>query len=709
MSIPSRVASELNLTARQVESALELLDQDNTVPFIARYRKDQTDGLDEVELREIEREAGRLRDLESRREMVLETIREQGELDDELEQAIRSAETRSRLDDLYAPYRPKRRTKGAKAVEAGLQPVADAILNAGDIDAAAAEHTCEAYDTPKAVMMGACDIIAEQVADDPEVRDFVRRRMRDSGRLTCRQRRGGDDDPTFEIYYDFSASLDQVKNHQILAIRRGENEKVLSAGIDVDDEAICRRISHHLNDERSGRASKLVDRAIEDGYSRLLHTRIERELRAELEDRADEHAIGVFAVNLENLLLQPPLPDRRVLAIDPGYRTGCKVAIVDETGALVETGQIYVHDTRREEAQIKLVDWIADFDIDVVAIGNGTASRETEEVVAEVVGQLDRQVRYAMVDEAGASVYSASEIAREEFPDLDVSLRGAVSIGRRLQDPLAELVKIDPKSIGVGMYQHDVDQTRLAEALDAVVEDVVHAVGVDLNSASRALLSRVSGIGPTLARRIVEHRDEHGRFQRRRDLRDVRGIGAKTYEQAAGFLRIRDGEEPLDNTAIHPDDYTVARHILDLAGAHLGDPALQPALDELESAGNLEDVKASHDIGELTLSDVLDALVEPGRDPRDDVDPPQLRSDVLTLEDLHEGMELTGTVRNVVDFGAFVDIGVKEDGLVHISEMADRYIENPHEVVGVGDQIDVRVVSVDADRGRIGLSMKPRQ
>ena len=707
MSIPSRVADTLNLKTDQVQSALNLLDEDNTVPFIARYRKDRTDGLDEVELRDIEREASRLRDLESRREKVLETIREQGELDDELEAAIRDADTRSRLDDLYAPYRPKRRTKGAKAIEAGLQPVADAILNEGDIDAAATEHTCEEYETPKAVMKGACDIIAEQVADDPDVRDFVRRRMRESGKVSCRQRRGGDDDPTFEIYYDFSASLDRIKNHQILAIRRGENEKVLSAGIEVDDDAICRRISRHLNDERSGRASKLVDRAIEDGYSRLLHTRIERELRAELEKRADEHAIGVFSVNLENLLLQAPLPDRRVLAIDPGYRTGCKVAVVDETGSLVETGQIFVHDNRRDDAEDKLADWISGHDIDVVAIGNGTASRETEEVVADVVNDVDRQLRYAMVDEAGASVYSASDIAREEFPDLDVSLRGAVSIGRRLQDPLAELVKIDPKSIGVGMYQHDVDQARLAEALEAVVEDVVHAVGVDLNSASYALLARVSGIGPTLARRIVDHRDDVGRFQRRSDLKEVRGIGAKTYEQAAGFLRIRDGDEPLDDTAIHPDDYPVARQVLELADAELGDPSLKSAIDDLESSGKLDAVTTTHDIGELTLSDILEALVEPGRDPRDDVEPPQLRSDVLTLDDLHEGMSLTGTVRNVVDFGAFVDIGVKEDGLIHISEMADRYIENPHEIVGVGDRVDVRVLSVDADRGRIGLSMLP--
>jgi uncharacterized protein len=709
MSIPARVADTLNLQAGQVQSALSLFDQDNTVPFIARYRKDQTDGLDEVELRDIEREAGRLRDLESRREKVLETIREQGELDDELEAAIRDAGTRSRLDDLYAPYRPKRRTKGAKAIEAGLQPVADAILNEGDIDAAANKHTCQAYDTPKAVTKGACDIIAEQVADDPDVRDFVRRRMRDSGQLSCRQRRGGEDDPTFEIYYDFSAPLDQVKNHQILAIRRGENEKVLSAGIDVDDDAICRRISRHLNDARSGRASKLVDRAIEDGYSRLLHTRIERELRAELEERADEHAIGVFAVNLQNLLLQAPLPDRRILAIDPGYRSGCKVAVVDEQGALVETGQIYVHDNRRDDAGSKLEGWISEFDIDVVAIGNGTASRETEELVAEVAGAVDRPLRYAMVDEAGASVYSASDIAREEFPDLDVSLRGAVSIGRRLQDPLAELVKIDPKAIGVGMYQHDVNQSRLAEALDAVVEDVVHAVGVDLNSASHALLARVSGIGPTLAQRIVDYRAQQGRFSRRTDLKDVRGIGAKTFEQAAGFLRIRDGDEPLDNTAIHPDDYPVARQVLDLTGAELGDASLDSAIDDLRSAGDLDAVKASHGIGSLTLSDVLEALVEPGRDPRDDVDPPQLRSDVLTLDDLHEGMDLTGTVRNVVDFGAFVDIGVKEDGLVHISEMANRYVDNPHEIVGVGDQINVRVVSVDAERGRIGLSIKARR
>ena len=707
-----KIARALDLESDQVETALDLLDADNTVPFIARYRKDATGGLDEVQIREVEQEADRLRQLESRRQSVLETIDEQGELDAELREAIESASTRTQLEDLYAPYRPKRRTKGKKAVDAGLKPVADAIRAGEDFRSLATSKTCEEYPKTLDVLEGARDIIAEQVADDPEVRKYARRQMENQGRLVCKKRRGADEDPNFEIYYDFSTSVQSAKPHQVLAIRRGEKEKALSAGVEVDEESVLGWIRNHVDRPDGSEARKHVDEACEDAWGRLLHPRTERHVRSNLEEEADAHAIGVFAVNLENLLLQPPLPGRRVMGIDPGYRTGCKVAIVDAHGRLEETDHIYVHDNREQEARETIARYLDEAEVDVVAIGNGTASRETEEVVAEAVSDFladpdtEGDPAYAMVDEAGASVYSASESARREFPDLDVSMRGAISIARRLQDPLAELVKIDPKSIGVGMYQHDVDQNRLADELAAVVEDVVNSVGIDLNAASRELLANVSGIGPALAERIVEHREAEGNFQSRDELSEVRGIGSKTFEQAAGFLRIRQGSEPLDDTAIHPENYRLARALLQACDAELGSDALADALDRMGEEGRLDQLAERHDAGRRTLEDIVDSLTRPGRDPRDELDPPELRRDVLGIDDLAEGMQLTGTVRNVVDFGAFVDVGVKEDGLVHISEMADSYVDNPHEVVGVGDQIDVVVTSVDVDRGRIGLSIR---
>ncbi len=705
-SIAQRVAKQLGVKVQQVQGTLSLLDDGNTVPFIARYRKERTGNLDEVQIRDVAQTAGDLRQLEERRESILETIKEQDALTGELRAELERADTMARLEDLYAPYKPKRRTRGQKAREAGLDPVAEAIWKGGDIDKVAASHRTEDFETVEDVIAGARDIIAEEIADDAEVRDYVRREAKKHGKLSCRRRRGGDEDPNFKLYFEFSASLKQAKPHQVLAIRRGENEKVLSAGLDVDDDKLTKWISRQKNDAKSSYGRRLVDEAIEDGYKRLVHTSIERDVRRELEDEAEEHAIGVFALNLKNLLLQPPLPGRRILGIDPGYRTGCKMTVVDQTGELIDTGTIYVHDGRKDRAPDEIKKFVERHDVDVVAIGNGTGSRETEQAAADAIRGLDREVGYTIVDEAGASVYSASDIARREFPDLDVSVRGAVSIARRLQDPLAELVKIDPKSIGVGMYQHDLNQTRLQESLDAVVEDVVNGVGVDINSASEPLLARVAGIGPTLAGRILEYRAEQGQVKSRAELKEVRGLGAKTFEQCAGFLRIRDGKEPLDKTGIHPESYALARDILREAGAELGDDRLDKDLERLRSAGKLDRLADKHGVGKFTLKDVIDALCRPGRDPRDQFDPPKLRSDVLTMDDLKEGMRLTGTVRNVVDFGAFVDIGVKQDGLVHISELADRYVKNPHDVVSVGEQIDVVVMSVDQKRGRIGLSRK---
>ncbi len=699
-----RIAKLLDLSVKQVRSTLQLLDDGNTVPFIARYRKERTGELDEVQIRDISHRSEEIRQLEDRRATILASIEEQGELSDVLREKIEKAESRPRLEDLYAPYRPRRMTRGKKALEAGLEPLARRIEKGQDPRSEAREFRCEEFSTVAEVLRGARDILAEEMSDDAEIREHVRHQARKKGRLVCKKRRGADGDPKYEMYTDFTSSVRRIKSHQVLAIRRGEREKELSAGIDVDEETlidwICRRVVR-----QSGPGTRHHRNAVEDGFSRLLHPSIERDIRRELEDEADEHAIGVFAVNLENLLLQPPMPETVVLGIDPGMRTGCKMTVIGATGELLATGQCFIHDKRKEDAPEKIRKMVKEHDVDLVAVGNGTGSRETEEAVAK--GLRDVQgTQYAVIDEAGASVYSASDVARREFPELDVSMRGAVSIARRLQDPLAELVKIDPKSIGVGMYQHDVNQAELQRALEAVVEDVVNSVGIDLNSASRSLLAQVAGIGPTLADRIVEARDDDGAFRSRSDLKRVRGLGAKTFEQCAGFLRIRDGSEPLDNTGIHPENYDVARAVLNEVDANVGDASLESSLRQLRQQGRLQEIAQQFGVGSPTLSDICDSLVEPGRDPRDELDPPKLRSDVLSMDDLQEGMRLQGTIRNVVDFGAFVDIGVKNDGLVHISEMADRYVKSPYDEVSVGDQVDVVILSVDADRGRIGLSIK---
>ncbi len=695
-----RIANELGVRDTQVESTLALLDDGNTVPFIARYRKEATGGLDEVQIRDVAAAAERIRTLESRRETILDSIREQGALTGELEKQIRAATDLTRLEDLYAPHRPKRQTRATKAIDAGLQPVADAIVEGRDPWPLARQHTCDDYPDPSAVLDGAKDIIAEDLATRPEARSFVRDVLKKHGKFGVKKRRGSDPDPNFEAYYDFETTVSRIRPHQVLAIRRGENEKSLSGSIQVDDERTLRDLERKL--PRVQRNGKLVFEALSDGYQRLLKPGVERDVRSELDEVADAHAIDVFALNLRNLLMQAPLAGTRVLAVDPGYRTGCKIAAVDEAGTVLGTGIVYVHDGRKAEAPDKLKAMIHKWSIDVVAVGNGTATQETQAAVVDAIDGTE--VKYAVVDEAGASVYSASDVAREELPGMDVSERGAVSIARRLQDPLAELVKIDPRSIGVGMYQHDVDQNRLADAVEAVVVDAVNQVGVELGSASPSLLTYVSGIGPTLAKRIVEYRNDKG-FRTRDDLKKVKGIGAKSFEQCAGFLRIRDGKEPLDATAIHPESYDGARAILEAAGATPGDADLSQKLDELERSGRLTAIAKEHGLGQFTLKDLLADLRKPGRDPRGDVPAPELKARQLTMDDLTEGMRLNGTVRNVVDFGAFVDLGVKQDGLVHVSKMADRYVKNPHEVVAVGDRVEVTVVSVDRKRGRIGLSM----
>ncbi len=694
------IASQLGLTAAQVGATLRLLDDGNTVPFIARYRKEATGNLDEVQIRDVAANAERIRTLESRRATVLESIREQGKLSAALEKAIREAVDLVSLEDLYAPHRPKRQTRATRAIDAGLDPVARAIENDADPWPLARSLTSEAFPTADAVLGGAKDILAEEISAMPDARRFVREALRKHGQVTVKKRRGADVDPNFEGYYDFVSPVGRIRPHQVLAIRRGENEKALSGTVQVDDERTIRELDRQVN--RARRNSRLVRDAVEDGYQRLLKPGVERDVRGELDETADAHAIDVFALNLRNLLMQAPLSNQRVLAIDPGYRTGCKVAAVDEHGGVLGTDIVYVHDNRRDEAPTKVRALIARFKADIVVIGNGTASSETQEAVAAAIDGT--AVQYAVVDEAGASVYSASDVAREELPGMDISYRGAVSIARRIQDPLAELVKIDPRSIGVGMYQHDVDQTRLQNAVEAVVVDAVNHVGVELSTASPSLLTYVSGIGPTLAGRIVEHQREVG-FRARADLMKVKGLGARAFEQCAGFLRLREGAEPLDATAIHPESYPAARAILVAAGAKAGEDELGAKLKALKDSGKLAAIATQHGIGQFTLDDLCEALARPGRDPRGDVPAPELRAQQLTMENLTEGMKLSGTVRNVVDFGAFVDIGVKEDGLVHVSKMANRFVKNPHEVVAVGDRVEVTVVSVDQKRKRISLSM----
>lgn len=714
--IVATISDELEVDRAQIARTVTLFDEGNTVPFVARYRKEVTGGLDEAQLRTIQERLTYLRNLEDRRATVLASIGEQGKLTPELEGAIREATTLQQLEDLYRPYRPKRRTRATVARERGLEPLAEQILTQADGDPGtlAADFLSDEVPTAEDALAGARDIVAETVADDPEVRDDIRRLIQTSGRITSSLTdREKDPRDVYQAYYEFSAPAAAIRPHQLLALNRGESEGALRVQLEIPDESAIAAIQETYAPEPRSRFAEQLASAVEDGWKRLLRPSVERETRSNLTEESDEHAINVFAENLRNLLLQPPLHGVRVLGIDPGYRTGCKVALVDETGKFIGGTTIYPHEPQREwdtakETLLKLIDRAQ---IDVIAIGNGTASRETEQLVAEVIGEATDSASYAIVSEAGASVYSASELARQELPDLDVSMRGAVSIARRLQDPLAELVKIDPRSVGVGLYQHDVDQKRLSEALDVVVESVVNQVGVDLNTASPALLQHVAGLSSRVATNIVKRREEHGPFATRQELLKVSGLGPKTFEQAAGFLKLPEGEHPLENTFIHPESYPVVERLFERFGLSFDDgdlPDLAGLIREMmeEEDLTIEDLAEGLEVGAPTLADILADLAKPGRDPRDSLPPPILRQDVLKMEDLKPGMRLKGTVRNVVDFGAFVDIGVKQDGLVHVSEMADRYVRNPYELVAVGDVVDVTVLRVDAERGRIGLSMK---
>ncbi len=699
------IARDLDLQVRQVAGAVELLDEGNTIPFIARYRKERTGVLDEEQLRAVAERLTYLRTLDERKQTALASIEEQGKLTAELRQAIESAETLQAVEDLYLPYKPKRRTRATVARELGLEPLAQILLAQRvdqNPDAAAQSFLTADVADVAAALAGARDIVAEQVAETATVRQYAREQYYQKGDLSAEVKE--DPERKYETYYQFNTPINKLQPHQVLALNRGEHDKALRVSF-ADPKASIVQLAERLLEinPRSPFAAHLKA-AVDDGYERLLKPAVEREVRRALTDSADDHAIDAFQKNLRSLLLQPPLKNRTVMGVDPAYRTGCKIAVCDATGKVLDTVAVYPHQpqNQRQEALKVMEALIKKHNVGAIAIGNGTASRETEQLVADLLRGIKGDVAYVMVNEAGASVYSASPLARKELPDLDVSIRGAVSIARRLQDPLAELVKIDPKSIGVGLYQHDVDQKKLAEALDAVIESVVNNVGVNVNTASPALLQQVAGLTNRTAENIVAHRDQNGPFRARKEILKVSGVGPKAFEQAAGFLRIPDGDNPLDNTGIHPESYAVVERLVAPFNELSNLPVERLRKDVPRLAQQLA-------VGEPTLQDILDALARPGRDPREDLDAPILRTDVLSMDDLKEGMLLKGTVRNVVAFGAFVDIGVKQDGLVHVSAMADRFVRDPHEVVSVGDVVDVRVVSIDKERGRIALSMKKEE
>jgi len=702
-----KIAAELGLRVPQVRAAVELLLEGNTIPFIARYRKEATGELDEVQIRDVRDRHEYLAELDDRRAAILKSVDEQGKLTPELKAAIDRADTKQALEDLYLPYKPKRRTRATIAAERGLLPLAELLWAGQTTDAELRAAAAGFVDADKGVasadeaLAGARDIAAERVADDASTRAYVREQVWDRGVLESRAARGKENEVSkFQDYYDFSGPVKALPSHRILAVRRGEAEEFLTARIVApDDEIVAALRRKHTAGHR---APEQMGLAVEDAYRRLISTSVEVEVRMELKTRADEEAIAIFGKNMEALLLAPPAGERSVLGVDPGYRTGCKLAVVNNTGALLTTGHVYLH--QEDRARRDLVKLIEQYRVELVAVGNGTASRETDKLVKDAIRELpaDRRPVVVSVNEAGASVYSASDLAREEFPDLDLTMRSAVSIARRLQDPLAELVKIDPKSIGVGQYQHDVSQTRLKRRLDETVESCVNRVGVELNTASPALLGYVAGIGPTVAQRIVQHRDANGPFKSRKAVLKVTGLGPRAFEQSAGFLRVRGGDHPLDGSAVHPERYSLVERIAADVGVELkslvGNEAAVARIDPRKYVGD--------EVGLPTLQDILAELRKPGRDPREAFEAPVFRDDVQKVEDLKEGMVLQGTVTNVVAFGAFVDVGVHQDGLVHVSHLSNRFVKDPNVVVKPGDRVTVRVLSVDAARQRIALSMK---
>jgi len=715
MDILDILCKELGIRRTQAEAAVKLLDDGNTVPFIARYRKEATGGLDDEVLRTLTERLTYLRNLEKRREEVLSLIDEQGKLTDEIREAVAAAQTLTEIDDIYRPYRPKRKTRASVARERGLEGLAALLMEQTpaydpEILAAAEQYVDAEKEVPDAAaaLAGACDIIAEDVSDNADFRREIRTLTTEYGLL--HSQKTDKENATYELYYDYTEKLSGIPSHRVLAVNRGEAEDVLKVSVEIEKDIILNYLMAAVITDFKSPAFKYVASAVCDAYDRLIAPSIEREIRAALTEMAGEQAIKLFSDNLKHLLMQAPLKGKTVLGYDPGYRTGCKLAVVDKTGMVIDTAVIYPTkpQERIEESRRVVTKLIQKYGIDVVAIGNGTASGESEMFIADTLREIGGDTKYIVVSEAGASVYSASKVGAEEFPDFDVTQRSAVSIARRLQDPLAELVKIDPKSIGVGQYQHDMKEARLDEALTGVVEDCVNAVGVDLNTASYMLLSYIAGINMTAAKNIVKYRDENGEFTSRAQVLKVPRIGAKAYEQCAGFLRVPGSSEILDNTGVHPESYGAAQRLLEAFGYTVEDvragnlKTLRRRAEDTGIAALAEKIGC----GEATLTDIIGELEKPGRDVRDGLPQPQLKERVLTMEELTPGMCLTGTVRNVIDFGAFVDIGVHQDGLVHVSEIADRFVKHPSEVVSVGDIVQVRVKSVDLKKKRIALSMK---
>jgi uncharacterized protein len=750
--IINQIAQELSLKVSQVEATIKLIDEGNTIPFIARYRKEMTGGISDEVLREFDDRLKYLRNLEERKGEVIRIIEEQGKLTPDLKADIQAATVLQKVEDLYRPYKQKKSTRATKAKDKGLEPLATIIFDQEEetpIEELAAAYINEELGVKnmKDALAGAMDIIAEQLSDSPEYREYIRNYVISTGTVTS-VATNPEEKTVYEMYYEYAEGIKTIPNHRILAINRGEKEKALKVKVNVDDVAIKTYLGKEVI-KASTQFTEILETTIADSFKRLIMPSVEREVRSSLTERAEEEAIKVFAKNTKPLLMVPPVKDVRVLAIDPSYRTGCKLAVLDDTGKLLEYTTIYPNEPQNQVEKSKKVlkQLIEKYHINIIPIGNGTASRETEQLVAELLGEMKQEVYYTIVSEAGASVYSASKLATEEYPDVDVSIRGAISIGRRLQDPLAELVKIDPKSIGVGQYQHDLNQKRLGQSLGNVVEDCVNNVGVDLNTASPSLLNYVAGISSATAKNIVAYREENGKFMSRSELLKVKRLGDKVFEQCAGFLRIAESENPLDNSGVHPESYEVAGQLLsalgftmenvaahELAGiegriAELVPEKAQPmnirgkgfeALKQLQMNNKKNDKKAhakryekglqklAQELGAgvPTLKDIVSELKKPGRDPREDMPKPIFRSDVLKMEDLQVGMVLSGTVRNVIDFGAFVDIGVKQDGLVHISQMSDQFVKNPMSIVSVGDLVEVKIIDIDLNRGKVSLSMK---
>ncbi|CAI2636804.1 Protein YhgF [Apilactobacillus kunkeei] len=714
-SIIKKIRKELgSYSEKQISAVISMLEDGNTVPFIARYRKERTGSLDEVQIREITDANTKITNLENRKEEVLRLIDEQGKLTDKLKADIQKAESMQSVEDLYLPYKKRKKTKAMIARERGLEPLAKLVLANDDSFVNKAKDYVDAekeLNDVEDVLKGVHEILAEDIGNDAHLREWIREDTKKNGQIASKAKKDADEKDekhVYEDYYDFSQPINKLKKHRVLALNRGEKEKVLTVSIDVNINVIYKFLQAEINRKRNGKSAEFVKDAYEDAYSRFMKPAIDREIRNELTDEADEHAINIFGRNLYNLLMQAPIKGKIVIGFDPAYRTGCKLAAIDDNGKFLDKLVIYPHkpasDAKRQQAKKQLVDFIKKNHAEMIAIGNGTASRESEQFVSELIKENNLPVYYVIVNEAGASVYSASQNARDEFPDFHVEERSAVSIGRRLQDPLAELIKIDPKSVGVGQYQHDLPAKQLDAQLNRVVETAVNKVGVNVNTASPELLTHISGMTKTTAKNVVKFRNENGEYKTRQSLSKVPRLGQKTYEQAIGFLRILDGSNPLDNTDIHPESYKIANQIVDELNLNL-DSLGTTEINQALSTFDVDKFINENDYGKQTVLDIIDGLKRPGRDFRDNMPTPVLKQDVLKIEDLREGMQLQGTVRNVIDFGAFVDVGVKQDGLVHISQMSDQFISDPSSVVSVGDIVDVWVLSVDIKRNRIQLTM----